>query len=137
MKTAAFKRDEAKIQAFTANEGNKLSELVAPEGVTADAPAQDAATLENHSRMTSTIYTKVIAAAHNNIGLLRAEQQDFRNAAEQFRLAGKWDPQLEGLNFNLGLALYKAELYEEAIAPLAKRIEGPSAKISRPNSCWV
>ncbi|HVQ38495.1 MAG TPA: tetratricopeptide repeat protein, partial [Pyrinomonadaceae bacterium] len=44
LKTTAFKRDEAKIQAFTANAGNNLSELVSPEGVTAEAPAQDPAT---------------------------------------------------------------------------------------------
>jgi tetratricopeptide (TPR) repeat protein len=122
LKTAAFKRDEAKIQAFTANEGSKLSELVAAEGVTADAEVQDAATRAIIQKEVD-FHTKVIAAAHNNIGLLRAEQQDFRSAAEQFRLAGKWDPQLEGLNFNQGLAFYKAELYREALSPLANELK--------------
>jgi len=129
LKTAAFKRDEAKIQAFTANEGNKLSELVAPEGVTADAPVQDAATravLQNEGNF----YVKVVAAAHNNIGLLRAEQQDFRTAAEQFGRASKWDPQLKGLDFNLGLASYKAELYEAALAPLANELKAHPENIA-------
>ena len=117
LKSAAFKRDEAKIQAFTAPEGSKLSELVAPEGLTAEAPARDATTLALLQKETD-FYTKVIAAAHNNIGSLRAERQDFRAAAEQFKLASKWDPQLDGLNFNWGLACYKAELYREALLPL-------------------
>jgi len=117
LKSAAFKRDEARIQAFTAPEGSKLSELVAPEGLTAEAPARDATTLALLQNETD-FYTKVIAGAHNNIGSLRAERQDFRGAAEQFKLASKWDPQLDGLNFNWGLACYKAELYREALLPL-------------------
>jgi tetratricopeptide (TPR) repeat protein len=129
LKTAAFKRDEAKIQAFTANEGNKLSELVAAEGVTADAPAQDSATraaLHNDSQF----YSRVLAATHNNIGLLRAEEQDFRGAVEQFRLAGKWNPQLERLDFNLGLASYKAELYADALVPLANELKAHPENIA-------
>lgn len=120
LKTAAFRRDEAKIQAFTAND-NKLSELIAPEGVMAEAPVRDApsrAALEKEAAL----FEKVIAAAHNNIGLLKAERMDYRGAAEQFRRANKWDPQLQGLNFNWGLACYKAELYQEALAPLENEL---------------
>ncbi len=122
LKAAAFKRDEAKIQAFTSTEENKLSELVAPEGVMADAPERDATTRAALQKEAD-FYEKVIAAAHNNIGSLRAERQDFRAAAEQFRLASKWDPRLEGVNFNLGLACYKAELYREALLPLENELK--------------
>lgn len=117
LKSAALKRDEAKIQAFTAYEGSNLSELVAPQGLTPETPAGDATTLALLQKETD-FYTKVIAAAHNNIGSLRADRQDFRAAAEQFKLASTWDPQLDGLNFNWGLACYKAELYPEALLPL-------------------
>ena len=129
LKTAAFKRDEAKTQAFTSNEGVKLAELVAPEGLVADTPARDgkAAAL---LRSEGDFYKKVIAAAHNNIGLLRAERQDFRTAAEQFRFASKWDPQLEGVNFNLGLACYKAELYGEALPPLENELKAHPENIA-------
>src|SRR5207245_8317004 len=67
-------------------------------------------------------YSRVIATAHNEIGLLRAERGDFKTATEQFALAAKWDSQLEGLNFNWGLAAFKAELYEEATGPLEKEL---------------
>jgi tetratricopeptide (TPR) repeat protein len=129
LKTAAFKRDEAKIQAFTANEGNKLSELVAAEGVTADVTEQDAAT-QKALVDEAQFYSRVVAATHNNIGLLRAEQQDFRAAVEQFRVAAQWNPQLEGLNINLGLAAYKAELYGEALAPLASELHSHPENIT-------
>jgi tetratricopeptide (TPR) repeat protein len=122
LKTAAFKRDEEKIKAFTANEGDKISELVAPEGITADAPSKDAAA-SSKLQTESIFYTKMVAAAHNNIGLLRAERQDFPGAAEQFQQAITWDPALEGLNFNLGLANYKAERYEAALTPLANALK--------------
>jgi tetratricopeptide (TPR) repeat protein len=122
LKTAAFKRDEEKIKAFTANEGNKISELIAAEGITAVAPMNDAA---GSSKLQSeaTFYTKMVAAAHNNIGMLRAERRDFRNAAVEFQLASNWDPALQGLNFNLGLAFYKAEEYESALTPLANDLK--------------
>jgi tetratricopeptide (TPR) repeat protein len=121
LKAAAFKRDEAKVQAFTANE-NKLSELIVPEGVIGDTPSRDAATIAVLQKDAGFL-SKVIATAHNNVGLLKAEQTDYRNAAEQFRVAYKWDPNLQGLNFNWGLACYKAELYEESLAPLANELQ--------------
>ena len=68
-------------------------------------------------------YTKVVASAHNNIGLLRAGRQDFRGAAEQFAAAARWNPRLEEIHFNWGLACYKAELYQQAIPPLESRAE--------------
>src|SRR3712207_7102162 len=64
----------------------------------------------------------ISAAAHNDVGLLRAESQDFKGAAEQFRLAERWNPRLEGVNFNLGLAAYKAELFKDAVAPLEREL---------------
>jgi Flp pilus assembly protein TadD len=68
-------------------------------------------------------YAKVVAAAHNNIGLLRAELQDFRAAAQHFALAAKWNPQQGGLDYNLGLAYYKSESYKEAAPPLETELK--------------
>jgi tetratricopeptide (TPR) repeat protein len=68
-------------------------------------------------------YQKILATAHNNVGLLRAERKDFPAAAEQFALAVKWNPEQEGLDYNLGLAYYKSELYDRAIAPLEKELK--------------
>lgn len=67
-------------------------------------------------------YQKIVATAHNNLGLLRAERQDFRGAAEQFALAAKWDSQLPGIDYNLGLAYFKSQSYKEAIRPLENEL---------------
>jgi tetratricopeptide (TPR) repeat protein len=68
-------------------------------------------------------YQKVIGRAHNNIGLLRAERNDVVTAAEQFALAAKWDPQQEGVNYNLGLANFKAQFYKRAVSPLESELK--------------
>lgn len=68
-------------------------------------------------------YKKIIGTAHNNIGLLRGERQDFRAAAEQFALAAKWDPQQEGLDYNLGLAFYRSQSYRHAAPPLERELK--------------
>jgi tetratricopeptide (TPR) repeat protein len=67
-------------------------------------------------------YKKVIGAAHNNIGLLRAEREDFLAAAKQFTLASRWDPEHDGINYNLGLAYYKAQSYKQAAPPLENEL---------------
>ncbi|HXM36393.1 MAG TPA: tetratricopeptide repeat protein, partial [Pyrinomonadaceae bacterium] len=68
-------------------------------------------------------YKKVVATAHNNIGLLRGERQEFRAAAEQFALAAGLDPQQDGVDYNLGLAYYKSGSYKQATAPLETEVK--------------
>src|SRR5947209_14348431 len=95
--------------------------MVSSEGVIADSNAPDAR-IADELKEGEVYYSKVIATAHNEIGLLGAERGDFKTATEQFALAAKWDSQLEGLNFNWSLAAFKAELYKEATGPLEKEL---------------
>jgi tetratricopeptide (TPR) repeat protein len=124
LKSKAFKKDEEKLGSFlgTANSNqSKLSEPLLIHGVIAESNRLDART---SAALTDDagFYTKVIATAHNNVGLLRAERQDFHSAAEQFRQAAKLNPQQEGLDYNLGLAYFKSELYHEAAPPLENEL---------------
>jgi tetratricopeptide (TPR) repeat protein len=118
LKSKAFKSDEAKLESFlnpaNLNEQNKGPESIP---VISETNLEDAKTRETLAG-DEALYNQVLAAAHNNIGLLRAEQEDFRAAAEQFSLAVKLNPQQEGLQYNLGLAYYRSALYKEAIGPL-------------------
>lgn len=75
-------------------------------------------------------YKKVVATAHNNVGLLRGERKEFRSAAEQFALAARWDPQQDGVDYNLGLAYYKSGSYKQSTAPL--EIEVKARPANRP-----
>ena len=71
--------------------------------------------------------TKIIAALHNSLGLVQAGQQELSDAAVEFRLAKKWNPQQAGLDYNLGLAYFRAESYREALAPLESEIKANPA----------
>jgi tetratricopeptide (TPR) repeat protein len=86
-------------------------------------PAQRDPVKAEELKNASAYYQKVVATAHNNVGLLRAERQDFRIAASHFAKAINWYPQQEGLAFNLGLAYYKLQLYEQAIPPLEQELK--------------
>jgi tetratricopeptide (TPR) repeat protein len=68
-------------------------------------------------------YAKILAATHSSIGLLRADRGDFRTAAEQFRLAANWNPQQEDVDYNLGLAYFRAESYKDAVPPLVAEVK--------------
>jgi tetratricopeptide (TPR) repeat protein len=118
--SSSRERAEAYLNASELREQNgKLPAVISDEGVVAEASAPDAKT-QRDLKSGEDYYTRVVAAAHNDVGLLRADRQDFRGAAEQFRLASRWNPRLEGVDFNLALAAYKAEMYKEAIPPLER-----------------
>ncbi len=68
-------------------------------------------------------YAKILAATHSSIGLLRADRGDFRAAAEQFRLAANWNPQQEDVDYNLGLAYFRSESYQDAVPPLETEVK--------------
>jgi tetratricopeptide (TPR) repeat protein len=134
LKSKAKKRDEEKVDLFLSEaniheQNSKFPELHLVEGVIAESNAPDEKT-RAELKASEAYYAKVVASAHNNIGLLRAQQQDFRVAVEQFAMAAKWNPQLEELNYNWGLACFKAELYKEAIPPLEDELKVQPANIS-------
>jgi tetratricopeptide (TPR) repeat protein len=68
-------------------------------------------------------YAKILAATHSSIGLLLADRGDYRAAAEQFRLAANWNPQQEDVDYNLGLAYFRAESYKDAVPPLVAAVK--------------
>src|SRR3984893_462602 len=129
LKTEAFKMEQESYRG-AANTGasklpgqsNKLPAKGSVEGSVIEASALDEKA-RRELKSSEAYYAKVVAAAHNNIGLLRAERQDFRAAGEQFALAAKWDPQQEGLDYNLGLAYYRSESYKQAVPPLENELK--------------
>ena len=130
LKSKGFKMDEKKVSAFLSGnhppDRDGKTELVKAEGVVAEPLALDQKTIDK-LKSEETLFAKVAAAAHNSIGLLRAEQQDFREAAVQFAQAAKLNPNQVGLNYNLGLAYFKSEAYKDAIPPLEYELKvGPN-----------
>lgn len=73
-------------------------------------------------------YRNIVARIHNQLGLMNADLQSFEAAIEQFQTARQWDSGLRDIQYNLGLACYRAERYREAIEPLELEL-----KINRDN----
>lgn len=132
LKAQAFKLEQQMRTGVSGMGGSKLTELdkdlLAPgapeakhEGISATNDLNPSARQE--LQRSEGYYKKVIGTAHNNIGLLRAERQDFLAASEQFALAARWDPQQDGIDYNLGLAYYKAQLYRKAAPPLENELK--------------
>lgn len=126
LKGKAFKRDEARADAFINSTELKpetdFPELIGKGGIVAEArkPEGDKKQLLDDE---ASFYKKVIAAAHNNLGILRAEQQDYKKAADHFQLGAKWDPSLPDIFYNLGLASYKSQSFKEAIVALERELQ--------------
>lgn len=60
-----------------------------------------------------------IANSYNNLGAIAGMQGDVGSAYDYFSHAKQWDPQMPGLNENLGRAAFSSFHFAEAVAPLA------------------
>jgi tetratricopeptide (TPR) repeat protein len=65
--------------------------------------------------------TEILANAYNNLGVIQARHENYAQASDYFRKASQWQPDLQGLDRNWGLASFRAQRFEEAIAPLARQ----------------
>jgi tetratricopeptide (TPR) repeat protein len=65
-----------------------------------------------------------IADAYNNLGVAAAGRKDFAAALQLFQKAGEWNPGLETLDRNLGMAAFYANQYDHAIVPLQRHVQG-------------
>jgi tetratricopeptide (TPR) repeat protein len=125
LKAEAFKLEQQN-QSVTPNKAKgELARTmdIGPEEHSSAVPSSLDAKTKQELEKSEAYYKKVVGTAHNNIGLIRGERQDFPGAAEQFALAAKWDPEQEGIDFNLGLAYYKSQLFTQAVAPLQNELK--------------
>ncbi len=120
LKAQSLATDRAKTEAYMKFESYKGAP--AEELLAAAVNAPDARVKERFKEP-ETFYTQAVAKIHNQMGLLEAERQNFRAAAEQFRAALQWDAGLRDIHYNLGLACYKAELYKAAIPALEAELQ--------------
>src|SRR5713226_7890887 len=100
---------------------DKLPATASVDGTSALSNVPDEKAMRELERAEA-YYAKLLAATHSSIGLLRADRSDFRAAAEQFRLAAKWNPQQEDVDYNLGLAYFRSESYKDAVPPLETEV---------------
>lgn len=66
---------------------------------------------------------EILGSSYNDLGVMRAKDSRFVEAAEFFRRAAQWKPDLPGLDRNWGLASFRAELYQDAVSPLERQLK--------------
>jgi tetratricopeptide (TPR) repeat protein len=67
-----------------------------------------------------TFAAEILASSYNDLGVMRAKDSKFAEAAEFFKQAALWNANLPGLDRNWGLASFKAEQYSDATPPLER-----------------
>ena len=79
------------------------------------------------------VYTQLLAGGHNFLGLIAARHERFDEAARHFAEVRNLQPDFPDVDFNLGLALFSARQFSEAVGPLEHALQGnpSSAKIKK------
>ena len=70
--------------------------------------------------------SEILASSYNDLGVMRAKDSKFAEAAAFFKQAHAWNPALPGLDRNWGFAAYRAELYSDAVPPLERQLAAHS-----------
>ena len=64
-----------------------------------------------------------IADSYNDMGVIAAASNNYESASDLFEKASKWNPTLDGLDYNWGKAAYSGHLYGKAVGPLSRYVE--------------
>jgi tetratricopeptide (TPR) repeat protein len=110
-------------------EENKTTESMVQGGMPADTPPAGQppkvpqAAEPKAAKQYRAFVAEILSSSYNDLGVMRAKNSKFAEAAEFFKQAATWRRALPGLDRNWGLACYRAELYSEAVAPLERHLE--------------
>jgi tetratricopeptide (TPR) repeat protein len=114
----------ADLLAAGSPEGKQGAQAMIQEGLPATSvskPSPPAKETEAAKRYRSFV-GEILASSYNDLGVMRAKDSKFPEAAEFFRQAAVWKPNLPGLDRNWGFASFRAELYSEAVPPLERQL---------------
>ncbi len=92
-----------------------------PAGMAAEKPAAAAKETEA-ARQYRAFIAEILGSSYNDLGVMRAKDSKFSEAAEFFKQAAAWKPDLPGLDRNWGFASFRAELYSDAVPPLERQL---------------
>lgn len=100
----------------TLGELPEVEQTIAGEGLSLPAA------LTSEQQRWLVVYGEVLAGGQNFLGLIAARQQRFTEAVHHLAIARDLQPHLPGVDFNLGLALFNAEKYSEALPAFEKAV---------------
>jgi tetratricopeptide (TPR) repeat protein len=105
-------------------EAKQGTQTMIQQGLPASPVArQPAATKETEAaKQYRSFVGEILGSSYNDLGVMRAKDSRFPEAAEFFRQAAAWKPDLPGLDRNWGFASFRAEHYSEAVPPLERQL---------------
>jgi tetratricopeptide (TPR) repeat protein len=109
-------RDQARLAGGPTKEA---ANATPPEFPTSNASAVDLKTKQQVEAFAARV-APALADSYNNLGAIAAGSSEFGIATHYFEKAAKWNPSLEGLDYNWGRAAFSAEFYAQAVPPLAR-----------------
>ena len=124
LRTKAFQSDKARQEGQERGLPDLLPELQSshekPSFLESHPPIGPAEQKQNAALRAA--LTTILGNAYNNLGVIRARNEQYVQAADYFQKAWHWMPSLEGLDRNWGLAAFHAQRFEEAAGPLARQL---------------
>lgn len=110
-------RDQAKLK------GTLMGDAA---GIAPFQPLPDAIPINDNAKKELEQFTAraapAIADSYNNLGAIAAGAGEFATATGYFENTAKWNPSLEGLDYNWGRAAFSGRLYAQAVPPLARYV---------------
>jgi tetratricopeptide (TPR) repeat protein len=91
-------------------------------GSTVNKPSPAAAKETEATRQYRSFVGEILGSSYNDLGVMRAKASRFPEAAEFFKQAFAWKPDLPGLDRNWGLASFRAEHFADAVPPLERQV---------------
>ncbi len=101
--------------------GSPMGETAGPPPMRGqvEAGSVDAKATQEMKELTSRV-SGALADSYNNLGAIAAGNNEFATATGYFEKAARWNPGLEGLDYNWGRAAFSGKLYAQAIPPLTR-----------------
>jgi tetratricopeptide (TPR) repeat protein len=97
----------------------------------ANRPSPSVAKETEATRQYRSFVGEILGSSYNDLGVMRAKASRFPEAAEFFKQAFAWKPDLPGVDRNWGLASFRAEHFAEAVPPLERQI------LARPDDAFI
>ncbi|NYF78037.1 tetratricopeptide repeat protein [Granulicella arctica] len=110
-----LERDEARLKGAPSSEATSAALQIHARGL---APVDVQA--KHEIEAFAARVAPALADSYNNLGAIAAADNQFASATGYFEKAARWNPSLEGLDYNWGRAAFSAELYAQAEAPLGR-----------------
>jgi tetratricopeptide (TPR) repeat protein len=126
LRAQAFQSDKETQDAHESGQSELLSELQSGQekekpAFLEDRPPLTAAGKKKAEELRATL-ADILGNAFNNLGVIQARHEQYAPAADFFKKAAQWKPDLPGLDRNWGLAGFRAQRFEEVIGPLEHQV---------------